>query len=122
MAFLYVRGTAGVFFILGDGSGADDLISALGGYDVATADGASGTIPATSEALVRVNPELIITMSGGVESTGGIDGFFARPGVAETTAGQNQRVLTMADGQILSFGPNSAAVLLSLATAIYTQQ
>lgn len=122
MAFLYVRGTAGVFFILGDGSGADDLISALGGYDVASADGASGTIPATSEALVRVNPDMIITMSGGVESTGGFEGFMARPGLTETTAGQKQRIVSMADGQVLSYGPNSAAVLLSLATAVYTQQ
>ena len=122
MAFLYVRGTAGVFFILGDGTGADELITALGGRDVASEGGASGTIPANAEALVRANPELILTMTGGVQSTGGIEGFFARPGVAETTAGANQRVVDMADGQILSFGPNSAAVLLSLATAIYTQQ
>ncbi|WP_326503319.1 hypothetical protein [Rothia nasimurium] len=35
MAFLYVRGTAGVFFILGDGSGADELITALGGRPLA---------------------------------------------------------------------------------------
>ncbi|WP_237186929.1 heme/hemin ABC transporter substrate-binding protein [Rothia nasimurium] len=122
MAFLYVRGTAGVFFILGDGSGADELITALGGRDVASEGGASGTVPANAEALSRANPDLILTMTGGVESTGGIEAFFARPGVAETTAGANQRVVDMADGQILSFGPNSAAVLLSLATAIYTQQ
>ncbi|WP_237221518.1 heme/hemin ABC transporter substrate-binding protein [Rothia nasimurium] len=122
MAFLYVRGTAGVFFILGDGTGADELITALGGRDVASEGGASGTIPANAEALVRANPDLILTMTGGVQSTGGIEGFFARPGVAQTTAGVNQRVIDMADGQILSFGPNSAAVLLSLAKAIYTQQ
>lgn len=122
MAFLYVRGTAGVFFILGDGTGADELITALGGRDVASEGGAAGTVPANAEALSRANPDLILTMTGGVESTGGIEAFFARPGVAETTAGANQRVVDMADGQILSFGPNSAAVLLSLATAIYTQQ
>ena len=122
MAFLYVRGTAGIFFILGDGSGADELITALGGRDVASEGGASGTVPANAEALSRANPDLILTMTGGVESTGGIEAFFARPGVAETTAGANQRVVDMADGQILSFGPNSAAVLLSLATAIYTQR
>ena len=122
MAFLYVRGTAGVFFILGDGTGADELITALGGRDVASEGGAAGTVPANAEALSRANPDLILTMTGGVESTGGIEAFFARPGVAETTAGANQRVVDMADGQVLSFGPNSAAVLLSLATAIYTQQ
>lgn len=121
IAFLYVRGTAGVFFILGEGTAAPALIKALGGQDVATAGGAQGTVPANAEALVKANPDLILTMSGGLESTGGPEGFFARPGVAETRAGAKQRVVDMADSQILSFGPNSAAVLLSLATAIYTQ-
>lgn len=119
MSFLYVRGTAGIFFVLGNGSGADDLITALAGRDVATETGAEGVIPANSEALVNINPDLILTMTDGVESTGGLEGFFARPGVAQTTAGENQRVVTMADGQILAFGPNTPAVLASLATAIY---
>lgn len=121
LAFLYVRGTAGVFFILGEGSGADDLMSALGGIDAASVSGAKGTTPATSEALVMLNPDVILTMTAGIESTGGIEGFIARPGVGETTAGKNQRIIDMSDGQILSFGPNYAAVLLSLAHAVYAQ-
>lgn len=121
MVFLYVRGTAGVFFILGEGSGADGLMTALAGVDVASESGASGTTPATSEALVKINPDLILTMTDGLESTGGLEGFMARPGVAETTAGANQRIVDMAGGQVLSFGPNTPAVLLSLATAIYTE-
>lgn len=120
MVFLYVRGTAGVFFILGDGSGADDLITAIGGKDRASEDGAKNILPATAEALTKLNPDVILTMTDGVTSTGGLEGFLARPGVAQTSAGQNKRIITMADGQILSFGPNTPAVLLSLATAVYT--
>ena len=56
-AFLYVRGTAGVFFVLGKGSGADDLIQAIGGKDVASEQNATNIIPATSEALVKLNPD-----------------------------------------------------------------
>lgn len=119
MAFLYVRGNAGVFFILGKGSGADDLITSLSGVDAATEKGVEDIVPATSEALVKLNPDLILAMSKGIESTGGIDGILARPGVGETTAGKNRRVVSMADGQILSFGPNTPAVLLSLAQAVY---
>ncbi|WP_129659781.1 heme/hemin ABC transporter substrate-binding protein [Rothia uropygialis] len=119
MAFLYVRGTGGVFFILGKGSGADDLITSLSGIDAAGDAGVNDIKPATSEALVKLNPDLILCMSKGVESTGGIDGFLARPGVGETKAGQNRRIVDMADGQILSFGPNTPAVLLSLAQAVY---
>ncbi|MFW0154836.1 heme/hemin ABC transporter substrate-binding protein [Rothia sp. P6271] len=119
MAFLYVRGTAGVFFVLGQGSGADDLITSVSGIDAASEGGAQGTTPATSEALVKLNPDLILTMTGGLESTGGYEGFLARPGVSETTAGKNHRIIDMNDGQVLSFGPNTPAVLLSLAQAIY---
>lgn len=119
-AFLYVRGTAGVFFVLGKGSGADDLIQAIGGKDVASEQNATNIIPATSEALVKLNPDVILTMSGGIKSTGGLDGFLARPGVGETTAGKNKRIIDMGDGQILSYGPNTPAVLLSLAKAAYS--
>ena len=122
MAFLYVRGNAGVFFILGKGSGADDLIAALEGRDVASEQGARNIVPANSEALVKVNPDVILTMTHGVESTGGLDGFLARPGVDETNAGKSRRVVDMNDGQILSYGPNTPAVLLSLARAIYAPQ
>lgn len=119
MVFLYVRGNAGVFFILGKGSGADDLITSLSGIDAATEKGVDDIVPVTSEALVKLNPDLILAMSKGNESTGVIDGFLARPGVGETTAGKNRRVVSMDDGQILSFGPNTPAVLLSLAQAVY---
>lgn len=119
MAFLYVRGNGGVFFILGKGSGADGLIESVGGVDVAGKEHIEDVKPATSEALVKLNPDLILAMSKGLESTGGLDGFLARPGVAETTAGSKKRVVDMADGEILSFGPNTPAVLLSLAQAIY---
>ena len=105
-AFLYVRGTAGVFFVLGKG--------------VASEQNATNIIPATSEALVKLNPDVILTMSGGIKSTGGLDGFLARPGVGETNAGKNKRIIDMGDGQILSYGPNTPAVLLSLAKAAYS--
>jgi iron complex transport system substrate-binding protein len=119
IAFLYVRGTAGVFFVFGKGMGADGLIAGIGGIDVATEAGITGAKPANSESLLVTNPDVFLLMSDGLQSTGGVDGLLARPGVAETRAGQNRRIVDMSDGQILSFGPSIAAVLTSLATAIY---
>lgn len=122
IAFLYVRGKAGVFFILGSGSGADDLIQQLGGVDIASKVGIKDVKPANSEALAALSPQVFLMMSSGLESTGGVDGLLKRPGVAETPAGVSRRVVDMADGQILSFGPNFPAVLRSLAKAIYDPQ
>ena len=36
--FLYVRGQSGIYYMFGEGSGADSLIEAIGGYDVAERD------------------------------------------------------------------------------------
>lgn len=119
VAFLYVRGTAGVFFLFGTGMGADDLISGVGAVDVASAAGITGAKPANSEALLATNPDVFLMMTDGLASTGGVDGLLTRPGVADTLAGQHRRIVDMADGQVLSFGPTTPAVLRSLADALY---
>ena len=119
MVFLYLRGTAGVYYWFGEGSGADDLIDALGGFDVATDAGLEGARPINAEGLVKSEPELFVMMSHGLDSVGGVDGLLEVPGVADTTAGINGCVVDMTDGQVLSFGPQFPHTLRALATAIY---
>nr|WP_255711727.1 ABC transporter substrate-binding protein [Corynebacterium yonathiae] len=119
MAFLYARGNGGVFFIMGDGTGAQDLIEGIGGVDLAAENNLSYAEPANAEALARINPEVIIMMTNGLESTGGIDGLLERPGVAQTTAGQKKRIVTIPDGQSLAFGPMTGQTLVKLAKAVY---
>lgn len=119
VAFLYVRGTAGVFFILGSEDGATELITGVGANDVAGAQGIESTTPANAESLVSLDPEVIFVMSHGLESTDGMEGLFARPGVSQTRAGDTQRVIAIPDGISLSFGPQTAEILLSVARALY---
>jgi iron complex transport system substrate-binding protein len=119
IAFLYARGHAGVFYLLGKGSGADSLIDALDGVDVATQVGLSGFTPLNAEALATTKPDVILMMSAGLQSVGGLDGALKLPGVAETPAGQHRRVIDMSDYQILSFGPLTAQVIDALARALY---
>ncbi|MDR6168140.1 iron complex transport system substrate-binding protein [Microbacterium paludicola] len=120
MVFLYLRGTAGVYYLFGSESGADQLIAALGGVDVAGELGWNGMQPLTDEAMVAVDPDLILVMTAGLESVGGVDGLLSdKPAIALTAAGQHRRFVDMADGQILSFGPRSAGVLDALARAVY---
>lgn len=118
---LYVRGTAGVFFILGKDYGAGDMITALGLDDAAAKNGITQLKPANAEALVSLDPQVVLAMKDGVESTGGVEGLIKRQGMAATAAGSNQRIITAADGQLLSYGPRTPANLVSLATAIYTE-
>ncbi|KAA9134597.1 heme/hemin ABC transporter substrate-binding protein [Microbacterium caowuchunii] len=123
MLFLYLRGTAGVYYLFGEESGADELIEGLGGIDVAGELGWDGMKPMTDEAMIAADPDLILVMSHGFTSVGGVDGLLEdKPAIALTTAGEHRRFVDMNDGQVLSFGPRSALVLDALARAIYAPE
>jgi iron complex transport system substrate-binding protein len=115
VAFLYLRGQAGVYLIAGPGSGADSMIQAAGGVDAGTAMGLDQPFtPLTSEALVQAAPEAILMTTTGLESVGGIDGLVEIPGIAQTPAGQGRRVITVEDSLLYSFGSRTALALGSL--------
>jgi iron complex transport system substrate-binding protein len=118
--FLYLRGGSGIYYLFGEGSGADELIRGLSAVDVAAEIGWQGMRPMTDEALVAADPDLVLVMTDGLASAGGVDGLLAsKPALALTTAGQHRRFVDMADGVVLGFGPRSAAVLDALARAVY---
>lgn len=122
MLFLYLRGGSGIFYLFGEESGADDLIRALSGVDVAAEIGLDGMKPMTDEALIAANPDLILVMTDGLASAGGVDGLLAaKPALGLTAAGQHRRFVDMADGVVLGFGPRSADVLDALARAVYAR-
>jgi iron complex transport system substrate-binding protein len=121
--FLYVRGQAGVYYLFGDDSGADGLIDALGLYDVAEEIGWDGMKPVTDEAIVAAQPDLVLMMSGGLDSVDGVAGLLERlPALANTPAGEHERFVDMEDSQVLGFGPQTADVLNALAVAVYAPE
>jgi iron complex transport system substrate-binding protein len=118
MVFLYLRGSAGIYYWFGRGSGADDLIDALGGVDVGTESGLEGYRPVNAEAIVAAAPEVVMVMTEGLESVGGVDGLLDIPGLAETPAGKRRCVIDMRDDQILGFGPQFPGTLRALHRAL----
>jgi iron complex transport system substrate-binding protein len=120
VAFLYVRGQAGVYLIAGPGSGADSMIEAAGGVDAGAAEGLSRSFtPITSEALVEAAPDVLLLTTTGLESVGGIDGLLDIPGVAQTPAGRDRRVITVEDGLLYSFGSRTPQALRTMIDQIY---
>lgn len=120
IAFLYLRGQSGTYYLFGDGSGADSLIEAVGAIDVASEVGVTGMKPMTDEALVAAQPDVVLVMTSGLESVGGVDGLLKQlPALAETPAGDNRRIVDMADSQVLTFGSATPQVMLALASALY---
>lgn len=123
IAFLYVRGSAGVFYLFGEGSGVGDIVSALGGVDVASVAGWRGERPMTPEALVGMDPEVLIVMTGGLRSVGGVDGLLrAQPSVALTAAGRSKRIVDVADTALFAGGMRIPQVLDGLARAVYVPE
>ncbi|MET9211279.1 MULTISPECIES: heme/hemin ABC transporter substrate-binding protein [unclassified Nocardia] len=119
IAFLYLRSSA-ITMIAGPGSGADSLVTAIGGIDAGTASGVKEPFTAiTSEAMIAAAPDVLLVMSDGLKSVGGVDGLVKVPGIAQTPAGRNHRVVDMADAVVLSFGPNTGRVITALADAVY---
>lgn len=120
MVFVYLRGDSGIYYIFGRESGADELIAALGGLDAADDAGIKGMRPLTDEAMLAADPQVILVMTDGLASVGGVDGLLAaKPAISLTTAGRHRRIIDMDDHQILAFGPRSADVVDALARAIY---
>lgn len=119
VAFLYVRGAAGVALLGGDGSGADSMIEAAGGIDAGTAAGLDEPFtPITSEALVQAAPDALLVTTTGLASVGGVDGLLEVPGIALTPAGRDRRVITVEDGLLYGFGPRTPAVVADLAAQL----
>ena len=118
IAFLYLRGTSSIYLIGGKGSGADSLISAIGATDVGAQTLANPFNPMTSEALARLNPDVFIVMSKGLESVGGVDGLLALPGISQSVAGKNRAIVSVDDSLLLSFGPRTPSLITQLAQSV----
>jgi iron complex transport system substrate-binding protein len=57
-------------------------------------------------------------MTGGLESVGGVEGLLALPGVAQTSAGREGRVVAVDDEVLLSYGPRTGALVDLLRAAL----
>ncbi|MFJ4712065.1 hemin ABC transporter substrate-binding protein [Streptomyces sp. NPDC088785] len=120
VAFLYLRGSASVYLLGGKESGATSLLEAAGAVDAGAASGLRKDFTAiTSEALAKAAPDAILVMSKGLDSVGGVDGMVKIPGVAETPAGVDRRVVSVEDGVLLNYGPRTDQVLRSIVRQLY---
>ena len=118
VAFLYLRGTSSIYLIGGPGSGADSLITAIGATDVGAKSLPHAFNTLTAEALVAAKPDVILVMSKGLESVGGVAGLVKLPGIAQTSAGKNARIIDVDDSLLLSFGPRTPSLVTALSKAL----
>lgn len=118
VAFLYLRGTSSIYLMGGPGSGADSLIAAIGAIDVGAQNLPHAFNALTAEALAAAKPDVILVMSKGLQSVGGVKGLISLPGVGQTPAGKNSRIIDVDDSLLLSFGPRTPSLVNAMSKAL----
>ncbi|MEL6981140.1 MAG: hemin ABC transporter substrate-binding protein, partial [Actinomycetota bacterium] len=67
-----------------------------------------------AEAILRVDPDVLLVPAAGLASVDGIDGLLQIEGLDRTSAGQARRVLTYDDQLLLGNGPRVGDLLTDL--------
>lgn len=113
--FLYARGSD-VLMVGGKGTEADYMIELAGGINAANKF--HGFKPLSPEAAIEANPDVILVFESGMQSLNGEEGVLSLPGIAETNAAKNKKVVAMDGHYLLGFGPRVAQAAKDLAEKI----
>jgi len=117
--FLYARGT-GRLLVAGKGTTADAVIDLAGGKNaISSFEGFKALSP---EYLLEAAPEVVLMFESGLESLDGVEGLAQLPGMSQTPAFKNDRVITMDGHYLLSFGPRAGQAVHDLAVQLHTLQ
>lgn len=116
--FIYARG-AGAISVAGTNTSADAMIKLAGAENAVTEY--EGYQPITAEAVVTAAPDVILLMTAGLESIGGVDGLLEQPGIAQTPAGENLRIVAMEDLYLLGFSTRTGTAALDLTYLLHEE-
>lgn len=113
--FIYARG-AGTQNVAGKETAASAMIELAGGQNAVSEY--TGYKPMNAEAIIQANPDYILFTKRGLESIGGVEAASKLNGIAQTTAGQNKKIISIDDLLLLGFGPRTALGATELSKAI----
>lgn len=108
--FIYARGQ--MLMVAGTNTPMEAIIEIAGGQNAVTEF--EEFKPLTPESLVQANPDVILMFDKGLQSSGGVDAILQVPGVAQTNAGKNKKIISMDGGLMTNFGPRTGEAALTL--------
>jgi iron complex transport system substrate-binding protein len=109
--FIYARGT-GVMMVAGKNTSIDAIITLAGGQNAV--NGFNDFKPFTTEALVEANPDMILMFDFGYSSLGGTESILKMPGMLQTNAGKNKRIVQMDSGLLVNFSTRLDQAIMQL--------
>ncbi len=105
--------------VSGSGTAAHAMILYAGGSNAM--QGIQGYKPLTPEAAIAAAPDLILATDQGLSAAGGIDGLLRAPGLAQTPAGRQRRVVALEALFMLGFGPRLPQAVTALSRAFFAR-
>jgi len=105
--------------VAGAVTAAGSMIELAGGTNVYP--GFRGYIPMTPEGIVETGPDVILTTTRSVERLGGWDAVLEHPGIAQTPAADNDRIVVMDDLYLMGFGPRTGRAIADLALLLHPE-
>jgi iron complex transport system substrate-binding protein len=114
--FIYARG-AKQLMVAGADTEAAAMIKLAGGENAIASF--ADFKPLTPEALVEAAPDVILMFESGLKSLDGKAGLANVPGIGQTPAFKNGRIVAMDGHYLLSFGPRAAQAANDLAQALF---
>jgi iron complex transport system substrate-binding protein len=103
--------------VSGSGTAADAMLRYAGAVNVLSSF--EGYKPLSPEAAIAAAPEVILATDQGLEAAGGIDGLLRAPGLAQTPAGRQRRVVSLDALLLLGFGPRLPQAVAALSEALH---
>ncbi len=108
--------------VAGTATGAQAVIDYAGGANAIT--GFNGYKALTPEAVIAARPDIVLFTDQGLSAIGGIDNALKLPGLSQTPAGQQHRIISMEAVWMLGFGtrlPSAISHLDNLITKAMQQ-
>ena len=115
---LCIMNMGGSILIAGKNTTTDALITIAGGENLATHNSVKTY---TTESLIAMNPEAIILTTHSINELGGLDKINTIPGISETEAFKNNRIIIIDDSYLFGIGPRVDDAVKILFQGFYPQ-
>ena len=112
---VYARGQGSVS-VAGKNTAAEMVVSLAGGTSLINEY--EGYRPITAESVIAAEPDFILIPARGLESRAGVEGLLRQPGISQTRAGLEKKVIVIDDLLLLGFGPRTPEAVRQLASAM----
>lgn len=103
----------------GKGTGADAVLELAGADNVAAS--VNGYKPVSDEQLAALAPDAVVIMTRGDNDRHGASTALSLPGLSQTPAAKNKKLVEMDGEYLLGFGPRAPAAAHDLMNALYRE-